>query len=98
MDSEAWTFCACTKYIMKNDTTNTSHSVSKMGGNKPETMDWNTTASSEQYQLRNPRRPEGGSTLHAMEMPTVNMPDGKRMSSMIIGMMKNTRRMLWFRR
>ena len=36
--------------------------------------------------------------MHAIEMPTVNMPDGKRMSRMIIGMIKNTRRMLWLRR
>ena len=83
---------------MKKETTKTSHSVSRIGGSKPDTMDWNTTASSEQYQVRKPRSPLGGSTLHAIEMPTVNMPDGKRMSRMIIGMIKNTRRMLWLRR
>ena len=36
--------------------------------------------------------------MHAIEMPTVNMPDRKRMRRMIIGMTKNTRRMLWLRR
>ena len=51
----------------------------------------NTTASSEQYHDRKDLSPLGGSTTHADAMPTVKMPEGKRMTRMMTGEMRKMR-------
>jgi hypothetical protein len=45
LEQLACTFCACTQYIRKNETTKTSHSVSNTGGSKPEIKILNHAAS-----------------------------------------------------
>ena len=91
LESDACTFCACTQYIRKKDTTNTSHSVSKMGGSRPLMKILNPSASSEQYQSRLEGR---ASPTHALATPTVKMPEGNSKMNAMSGEMRKMRYVL----